>query len=155
MFDIQWPIMWPSGVVRHNKLYLDGRHGSHQNMRSWHAITARSECAREKRTLSFHSKSVCVCYWENVGRFHDGTISLNILKRSCPASLRYKCQVHCAMVSVNHGPRCSSVLRAFAHGAMGRRIDHSWWTHSAISCSSQCSMTGVKKPWHVLSCTKK
>ena len=22
--------------------------------------------------------------------------------------------------------RCSSVVRAFAHGAMGRRIDHSW-----------------------------
>ena len=25
--------------------------------------------------------------------------------------------------------RCSSVVRAFAHGAMGRRIDPSWWTH--------------------------
>ena len=24
---------------------------------------------------------------------------------------------------------CSSVVRAFAHGAMGRRIDPSWWTH--------------------------
>ena len=24
------------------------------------------------------------------------------------------------------GARCSSVVRAFAHGAMGRRIDHSW-----------------------------
>ena len=24
------------------------------------------------------------------------------------------------------GVRCSSVIRAFAHGAMGRRIDHSW-----------------------------
>ena len=23
-------------------------------------------------------------------------------------------------------PRCSSVVRAFAHGAMGRRIDPSW-----------------------------
>ena len=27
------------------------------------------------------------------------------------------------------GARCSSVVRAFAHGAMGRRIDPSWWTH--------------------------
>ena len=26
------------------------------------------------------------------------------------------------------GARCSSVVRAFAHGAMGR-IDHSWWSH--------------------------
>ena len=25
-----------------------------------------------------------------------------------------------------HGARCSSVVRAFAHGAMGRRIDPSW-----------------------------
>ena len=28
------------------------------------------------------------------------------------------------------GARCSSVVRAFAHGIMGRRIDLSWgWTH--------------------------
>ena len=27
------------------------------------------------------------------------------------------------------GARCSSVVRAFAHGATGRRIDPSWWTH--------------------------
>ena len=31
-----------------------------------------------------------------------------------------------------HGARCSSVVRAFAHGVMGRQ-------------SSQCSMTGVTK----------
>ena len=41
------------------------------------------------------------------------------------------------------GARCSSVVRAFAHGAMGRRINPSWWTHLAISRSSQCSTTGV------------
>ena len=29
------------------------------------------------------------------------------------------------------------MVRAFAHGAMGRRIDPSWWTHWAISRSSQ------------------
>ena len=34
---------------------------------------------------------------------------------------------------------------ASAHGEMGSRIDPSWWTHSAISCSSQCSTTGVAK----------
>ena len=26
----------------------------------------------------------------------------------------------------NLGARCSSVVRAFTHGAMGHRIDHSW-----------------------------
>ena len=28
---------------------------------------------------------------------------------------------------------------------MGRQIDPSWWTHRAISCSSQCSTTAVTK----------
>ena len=27
------------------------------------------------------------------------------------------------------GARCSSVVRAFAYGAMGRRIEPSLWTH--------------------------
>ena len=30
---------------------------------------------------------------------------------------------------VKTGARCSSVVRAFAHGAMGRRIDPSWGGH--------------------------
>ena len=29
-------------------------------------------------------------------------------------------------VSVPRGARCSSVVRVFAHGAMGRQIDPSW-----------------------------
>ena len=33
------------------------------------------------------------------------------------------------------------MVRVFAHGAMGRQIDPSWWTH----LPSQCSMTGVTK----------
>ena len=37
------------------------------------------------------------------------------------------------------------MVRAFAHGATGRRINPSWWTHWPISRSSQCSMTGVTK----------
>ena len=41
--------------------------------------------------------------------------------------------------------RCSFMVRAFAHGAMGRRIDPSWWTHWTISRSIQCSTTGVTK----------
>ena len=28
--------------------------------------------------------------------------------------------------SFQHGARCSSVVRAFAHGAMGHQIDPSW-----------------------------
>ena len=33
--------------------------------------------------------------------------------------------LHVTFISVK-GVRCSSVVRAFAHGAMGRRIDPSW-----------------------------
>ena len=39
----------------------------------------------------------------------------------------------------------SDVVRAIAHGVMGRRIDPSQWTHRAISRSSQCSTTGLTK----------
>ena len=45
----------------------------------------------------------------------------------------------CTVITNNHnnnmwnillkGARCSSVVRAFAHGAIGRRIDPSWWTY--------------------------
>ena len=34
-----------------------------------------------------------------------------------------------AELDTKNGARCSSTVRAFAHGAMGRRIDPSWWTH--------------------------
>ena len=37
------------------------------------------------------------------------------------------------------------MVSAFAHGAMGHRIDPSWSGPTAISCSSQCSTTGVIK----------
>ena len=30
---------------------------------------------------------------------------------------------------LHQGARCSSVVRAFAHGAMGHQIDPSLWTH--------------------------
>ena len=38
------------------------------------------------------------------------------------------------------------MVRAFTHGAMGHRIDPSWWTHWAISHSSHCSTTGMCYP---------
>ena len=34
---------------------------------------------------------------------------------------------------------------AFAHGAVGCRINPSWYNHWAISRSSQCSTTGITK----------
>ena len=35
--------------------------------------------------------------------------------------------------------------RVSAHGVIGHQINPSWWTHWAISHSSQCSTTGVTK----------
>ena len=35
--------------------------------------------------------------------------------------------------SILHGgARCSSVVRVFAHGAMGSRIDPSWWSEMQL-----------------------
>ena len=53
--------------------------------------------------------------------------------------------IHSFVRSLLRSEICSSVVRAFAYGAMDRRIDHSWWTHRAISRTSQCSTTGVIK----------
>ena len=33
------------------------------------------------------------------------------------------------IIQTKIGARCNFVIRVFAHGAMGRRIDPSWWTH--------------------------
>ena len=60
----------------------------------------------------------------------------------CVCICMYECMYVC---STEEGVRCSSVVRTFANGAMGHRVDPSWWTNRAISHSSQCSMTSVKK----------
>ena len=55
--------------------------------------------------------------------------------------------------SLARGARCSSVVRAFAHGTMGRRIDPSWWTHwSYFSFQPVLHNWCTKRPWYVLSC---
>ena len=37
------------------------------------------------------------------------------------------------------------MVRAFAHGAMGRWIDSSWWTYLGIFLSSVSSTTGAAR----------
>ena len=50
------------------------------------------------------------------------------------------------------GVRCSSEVRAFAHGVIGRRIDPSWWTLWTIFRSSRgicypvCGIMHIKEP---------
>ena len=51
------------------------------------------------------------------------------------------------------GARCSSVVRAFAHGAMGRRIDPSWGGPIEIFLVPASGPRLVKQRlWYVLSC---
>ena len=61
---------------------------------------------------------------------------------------------------LNAGARCSSVVRAFAHGAMGRRIDplnplsyfsfqpvlHNWCNKGCGMCYPVCGMVHIKDP---------
>ena len=47
----------------------------------------------------------------------------------------------------DRGARCSSVVRAFAHGAIGRRIDPSWGvTKGRGMCYPVCGMVHIKEP---------
>ena len=54
------------------------------------------------------------------------------------------CVFHCQRL-LEKGARCCSNGRASAHDTMGCRVDLLWWTHLAISHSSQCSTTDVAK----------
>ena len=60
----------------------------------------------------------------------------------CPVGLSQKRNMCAFQWS---GTRCSSVVRALAHGAMRHRIDPSWWTHWAISRSGHCPTTSITK----------
>ena len=51
------------------------------------------------------------------------------------------------------GARCSSVVRAFAHGAMGRRNDPSWGGPIQLFLVSASAPRLVyQRPWYLLSC---
>ena len=59
--------------------------------------------------------------------------------------------IHCFYVTpASVGARCSSVVRAFAHGAMGRRIDPSWG--GPIELFLVPASAPRQRPWYVLSC---
>ena len=48
-------------------------------------------------------------------------------RQSLPSTRRTRCfKVGAWIKECTRGARCSSVVRAFAHGAMGRRVDPSW-----------------------------
>ena len=68
------------------------------------------------------SRSVCDCF-----------LSIPIVSRSvCDCFLSIpivSCSLCGIYISDNVGTGCNSVVRVFAHGAMDRRIDPSWWTH--------------------------
>ena len=51
------------------------------------------------------------------------------MQRRYYSMIRVRMVVFCVYIRTKSGAKCSSVGRAFAHGAMGRWIDPSWWTH--------------------------
>ena len=54
---------------------------------------------------------------------------------------------------IKWGARCSPVVRAFAHGAMGRRIDPSWGGPIELFLVPASAPRLVyQMPWYVLSC---
>ena len=67
-------------------------------------------------------------------------------------------QEYCeSLVSSMSGARCSSVVRAFAHGAIDRRIDplsyfsiqpvlHDWYNKGRGMCYPVCGMVHIKAP---------
>ena len=59
--------------------------------------------------------------------------------------------VKCTIISV--GARCNSVVRAFAHGAMGRRIAPSWGGPIELFLvPASAPRLAYQRLWYVLSC---
>ena len=57
------------------------------------------------------------------------------------------------IVSLHQGPRSSSLVRAFVHGAMGRRIDPLWGGPIELFLVPASAPRLVQqRPWYVLSC---
>ena len=56
-------------------------------------------------------------------------------------------------IYTERGARYSSVVRAFAHGAMGRRIDPSWGEPTELfHVPASAPRLVYQRPWYVLSC---
>ena len=61
--------------------------------------------------------------------------------------------IFCNLSSFIEGARCSSVVRAFAHGAMGRRIDPSWsGLIELFLVPASAPRLVYQRPCYVLSC---
>ena len=67
---------------------------------------------------------VCMCLCMYVCMYVCVRVHACMHACMCVYVCMYVCMHEC--VSVCEGTRCSSVVRAFVHDAMGRRIDPSW-----------------------------
>ena len=74
-------------------------------------IKKSSPCGGSGFPLSLSGPLPCV-------RCHI-TVNKNVLSAS----------LNKTFLSLFIGARCSSLVRAFAHGAMGHQMDPLWWTH--------------------------
>ena len=64
--------------------------------------------------------NIVICLYSEAGIVFGYASFRELFKYACPGHKRLLRQ---------SGARRSSVVRAFAHGAMGRWIDPSWWTY--------------------------
>ena len=71
----------------------------------------------------------------NFTAYFSVVVTVSAYPMQCACILVYNCfSLFCLILlrvgfRARGGARCRSVVRAFAHGAMDRRIDASWWTH--------------------------
>ena len=69
---------------------------------------------------------VCVCVCANKHVYNFDRIHILHITSTASTNWNGKASLDIVQRYAGAGARCSSVVRAFAHGAMGRRIDPSW-----------------------------
>ena len=78
-----------------------------------------------KRSLSYFSFHPVLHDWCNKGHAMCYPVCDGAYKRTLTANREEQPMY---WFPLSPGARCSSVVRVFAHGAMGRRISPSWWS---------------------------
>ena len=100
------------------------------------------------RTLSSHITAILFQHITN-GKNTWQSAPAPSPQQPCTPSLA--CRWQCCQMG--EGVRCSSVVRAFAHGAMGRRIDPSWrGPIELFLVPASIPRLVFQRPWYVLSC---
>ena len=120
-----------------DKLFVDGRLYEHTSIQDDWNVAGANKLHYVKPVLGDWQSSYKRCRKDEVvlcrARIGQSHLTHSYILRKDPPPQCEHCQciltVRHILVECNNfsrGARCSSVVRAFAHGAMGRRIDPSW-----------------------------